>query len=93
MPRRILFVEPPGGELEDLSRSFRSAAGPATEVVRVRSAGELDRQFEGPEPPDLVVVDFFLGDGERDGSEVLESLRRLDPDLPVVAVAERGDVD
>ena len=40
-----------------------------------------------------MVVDVALGDGARDGLSVLASLRAIDADLPVVLVAERGDVE
>jgi DNA-binding NtrC family response regulator len=93
MPRRILFLDTPGGALEDLARSFRAAAGRGTIVVGVRGTEDLLGELESGAHVDLVVVDMFLGDGERNGEDVLAMLRERDSDLPVVAVADRGDVE
>ena len=48
----------------------------------------------GQEPPaDLVLVPFPEGDGTDSGLDVLRQLRARDAEVPIVAVAERGDVD
>jgi len=39
------------------------------------------------------VLDYILGDGQRQGAELLVQLHLLDQDLPIVAVAEDGDVE
>jgi DNA-binding NtrC family response regulator len=93
MPRRILFLDTPEGDLEGLASSFLAALDGPTDVDLAHSESELlERLGSGP-AIDLVVVDYFLGDGRRSGDVILAAVRGMDPDLPIVAVAERGDVE
>src|SRR5262245_749390 len=92
MPRlahRILILDPPRGELAALAAAFRSAGNGEVEVVH--SARELIESVEAGRA-DLIVVDESLGDGEKGGLALLRELRALDPELPIVAAAESGDV-
>jgi len=82
-----------GGELADLARTFRDAAGGRGKIGLVEDARRLSEIVADRGDVDLVVVDFSIGDGERSGEEVIADLHALDPDLPIVAVAERGDVE
>ena len=60
--------------------------------MRVVDAAALDRALDD-EAWDLVFVDLALGDGTRDGLALLATIRRAYAELPVVIVAERGDVE
>jgi DNA-binding NtrC family response regulator len=93
MPRRILFLDTPEGELEGLARSFRSAAEGPTDIDLVHSESQLLARLGQSPTIDLVVVDYFLGDGKRTGDVILAAVRGMDPDLPIVAVAGHGDVE
>ncbi len=92
MTKRILLLDTPGRELRPLTQAFRQAAGEAARVETVSSGRELISILDSGSACELIVLDYVLGDGERSGAEVLQEIRRLDPTVPVVAVAERGDV-
>jgi len=87
-----ILVVGPGEELGELARCFRSA-GDECDVAQVVSAAEILERLRGGEPCDLVVVDYFLGDGKLSGTEIIREARALDGELPIVAVAEKGDVE
>ena len=90
MPKRIVVLETPERALAPLQAALRASAGDAAVEV-VTSAGDLRERMER-EPCDLVLLDYLLGDGERGGRVLLADLRAWDADVPVVAVAGRGDV-
>jgi len=92
MPTRVLVLDPTSHELDALAERIHRACGEASRVERVADARALEDILD-EESWDLVVVDVALGDGARDGLSVLASLRAIDADLPVVLVAERGDVE
>jgi DNA-binding NtrC family response regulator len=71
----------------------RTAAGEGCEVQQTSTAGELEAKLGSGLPYDLVVIDYVLGDGRTSGPEILARTRMLDADVPVVAVAEKGDVE
>lgn len=87
MPRHVLVLDPPGGALVALADAFESES----EVWRVQTEQALLERLD--DGPDLVVLDYALGDGDRTGSAVLASLRARDALIPVVVVAEEGGVD
>ncbi|MCB9595472.1 MAG: sigma-54-dependent Fis family transcriptional regulator [Sandaracinaceae bacterium] len=87
MPRHVLVLDPPGGELDALARAFAAEC----EVGQVASEAALLERLD--DAPDLVVLDFGLGDGVRDGRAVLAAVRARDAVIPVVVVAEEGGVD
>ncbi|MHC5055867.1 MAG: sigma-54-dependent transcriptional regulator [Planctomycetota bacterium] len=93
LAKRILLLDTPGGDLAPLAETFRAAAGEGAGVERVAHSAELVKRLRSGLPYDLVVLDYDLGDGKRSGSAVLKSVRAADPDIPVAAVAEKGDVD
>jgi len=89
----ILILDPPGGELSELSRVFKTVAGKGCDVQVVSRADHLLGHLRSGGVYDLVVVDYFLGDGDRDGLSVLSDVRGISAELPVVAAAEKGDVE
>ena len=89
----ILILDPPGGELSELSRVFKTVAGKGCDVEVVSRADQVVGNLRSGSICDLVVVDYFLGDGERGGLDVLTDVRGIDSELPIVAVAEKGDVE
>jgi len=93
MARDILILDPPSGELSVLAQTFEKAAraGARVEVVRSRR-GLLDRLRLGG-ACDLVVLDYHLGDGRTKGRVLLRELRAVSGVVPIVVVAEEGDVD
>jgi DNA-binding NtrC family response regulator len=90
MPRTILLLDTPGGSMTPLIDPLRTAAGREVEVLTVRSRDELLRRLDAS--IDLVALDYLGGDGQSDGSSVLHAIRSKDGVVPIVAVADRGDV-
>ncbi|HZO15281.1 MAG TPA: response regulator, partial [Polyangiaceae bacterium] len=89
MPRRVVVLDPPEHELEPLCEALE---GRRTDVQRVHSAGELEAALDR-EAWDLVLLDQDLGDGTRDGMTILVDIRKQHPEVPIVIVAERGNVE
>jgi DNA-binding NtrC family response regulator len=90
MPKRILVLDTPERAMTPLAEALRRAGGEATSVEVVgTAAGLLDALKE---PRDLVLLDYLRSDGEQSAATLVQALRARDPDLPVIAVAERGDV-
>jgi DNA-binding NtrC family response regulator len=92
MPTKVLVLDPSASELDALVDRIERACGDESRVVRALDARALERAIE-EHAWDLLVVDLRLGDGAHDGLSVLASVRALDAELPVVVVAERGDVE
>jgi DNA-binding NtrC family response regulator len=91
VPKRICVLETPAQALADLVAALRAAAGEETEVEVVGSARQLVERL-AREPGDLVLLDYLEGDGTAKGGALLAAVRAEDDDVPVIAVAERGDV-
>ncbi len=58
--------------------------------VEAATCAEAERQLAAARP-DAAVIDYRLPDG--DALELLERLRRVDPDLPVVVLTAHGSVE
>jgi DNA-binding NtrC family response regulator len=81
--RDVLLLEAPG--MNELARAVRAAGGPSCVVHRVAGLDELRRALTGDVPWELVLVP--------PEPSVLRLVREIDETVPLVAVAERGDVD
>ena len=90
MPKQIVALETPEKALADLRAALRTSANDASVEVVTTAAQLLERIRR--EPCDLVLLDYLLGDGDRSGRSLLAAVRAEDPDVPVIAVAGRGDV-
>lgn len=93
MLKRILVLDTPAGDLQPLSSVLEQVCGEDAFVTRVRSCDAMLDALSAQPPYEVVVLDYELGDGTRDGAHALGLLQKLDRDLPVVAVARRGDID
>jgi DNA-binding NtrC family response regulator len=91
MPKRIAVLEAPEGALADLVGALRETAADKAVVDVSGSIAELVASH-ARQPLDLVLLDYLRGDGARNGREALIALRAQDPELAVIAVADRGDV-
>ena len=91
VPKRICVLETPERALAGLVAALKTAVGEGAEVEVVGSARQL---VEGlaRDPSDLVLLDYLEGDGKEKGRALVASVRAQDRDVPVIAVAERGDV-
>jgi psp operon transcriptional activator PspF len=93
--RQILILDDEREVLLPLCEAFRGVRSEIpNEVTPVSSEGELLRFIRDPERRwDLVVMDLKLGDGKRDGIEILKEIRKMDKELPVVIVSDVGTVE
>lgn len=44
-------------------------------------------------PPDLIILDIWLKDSELDGIDILKSVRRDNPEIPVVIISGHGNIE
>jgi len=93
MARTILILNPPGSPLSALGPAFRLAAEEECTIRSVTGLKALLESLGNGNGVDLVVIDYFLGDGKKKGAAVLGAVRKVAPQVPIVAVAERGDVE
>ncbi len=87
MPELILVIEDEPGIVDFLERGLR-ALGFDVESAQDGITG-TDRALN--EPVDLVVLDLMLPG--RDGLEILADLRVAKPELPVIVLTARGEID
>lgn len=45
------------------------------------------------DPPDLVILDIWLKDSRLDGIDILKTLKRDNPDIPVVIISGHGNIE
>ena len=45
------------------------------------------------DPPDLIILDIWLKDSRLDGIEILKTVRRDNPDIPVVIISGHGNIE
>ncbi|TET38276.1 MAG: sigma-54-dependent Fis family transcriptional regulator [Planctomycetota bacterium] len=93
MPKRVLILDTPEKDLHKLGETFAAAIGEGCEVHHVGDSKELLLKLSSGLPYDLVLVDYNLGDGELRGLDILPELRLVDEEIPIVAVADKGDVN
>ncbi|MGD2134430.1 MAG: sigma-54 dependent transcriptional regulator, partial [Maricaulaceae bacterium] len=71
-----------GGILEDEGHEIRTAADAESALAAVRRR-----------KPSLVILDVWLRGSELDGIEVLEQLKKIDPEIPVIVISGHGTVE
>lgn len=61
----------------------------------VRLAADSDGTFGeiNKEPPDLVILDIWLKESKLDGIDILKSVRRDNPAIPVVIISGHGNIE
>ncbi len=61
----------------------------------VRLAQDSDSAFAAinDSPPDLVILDIWLKESKLDGIDILKSVRRDNPDIPVVIISGHGNIE
>jgi CheY-like chemotaxis protein len=84
-PRRLMVIDDDPSEVEVLRAAF---SGDGFELLEIR---DPDEGFEllDEVKPDLVILDWKLPGGG--GAETLAELKLLNPDLPVIVLADDGD--
>ncbi len=79
--KRILVIE----DDEKIRTVFARYLGGQGYMVECAANGKEGLQLLEAEPPDLVVTDILMP--EVDGLEVTLSMRKLHPDIPVIAIS------
>ncbi|MDF1663485.1 MAG: sigma-54 dependent transcriptional regulator [Planctomycetota bacterium] len=80
-------------QLEELGLTFQAAAGAGCQLKYVHEASDLLAALRSETwHCDLIVVDHQLGDGHSTGLEILEEIRSVNREIPVLVVAEEGNV-
>ena len=90
---RILILDTPERPLQPLIDAFETATRQNDEVERVTASADLKKKLRSGLPWDLLILDYELGDGEVGGDRILNGIRELRPDMPIVVVADHGDVN
>jgi len=65
------------------------------EGYTVRLAGNSDDCMAeiGTEPPALMILDIWLKDSRMDGIDILKTVKRDNPDVPVVIISGHGNIE
>ena len=60
-----------------------------------RLAGDSDSTFNAVNnnPPDLIVLDIWLKESKLDGIEILKSVHRDNPEIPIVIISGHGNIE
>ena len=91
--KRILLLDSPQNHLQELEEAFRMACGKHAVLCTVKTKEHLLQELEHSTAYNIVVIDYFIGDGQTTGVELVKEIRQLDDDILILMVAERGDVD
>src|SRR5271167_1717614 len=67
----------------------------ADEGYAVRSAGDSEQALLaiGARRPSLLILDIWMQGGGIDGLELLDMVKNLDPDLPVIMISGHGNIE
>src|SRR5690606_31383580 len=65
------------------------------EGFQVRLAGNSDDCMAeiNAEPPSLMILDIWLKDSRMDGIDILKTVKRDNPDVPVVIISGHGNIE
>ncbi|MCP5073977.1 MAG: sigma-54-dependent Fis family transcriptional regulator [Rhodobacteraceae bacterium] len=65
------------------------------EGYTTRKAANSDEAFGAinADPPDLIILDIWLKESRMDGIEILKTVRRDNPDIPVVIISGHGNIE
>ena len=77
-------------DIRDLVADILEDEGHAT-----RTASDADGAFKAVEAarPDLIILDIWLQGSRMDGIEILKTVRRNQPDIPVVIISGHGNIE
>ncbi len=92
MGMRFLFLDTAKGELNELVDAFETTTKGKCRIDRVFSADQLMGKLQSGLIWDLLVLDYFVGDGLQKGIDLLPNIRTEWPVMPIIVVAEHGDV-
>lgn len=90
--KRILILDTQDRQLDPLVRSFRSIL-PQCAIEVVFETKRVLKQIRQKILADLIAVDYDLGDGKLGGKRIIEEIRELNENVPIIAIAARGSVE
>ncbi len=91
--RHVLILDSPELALDEVRQALLSLVDASVRVEVVTDAETVLRRLGQELPVDVLVVPYPDGDGRTPAVRVMHDVRALDGAIPVVAVAERGDVN
>lgn len=89
MSQDILIVDDEA-DIRDLVSGILSDEGYSTRVAEDGTSALASIKFR---QPTLVILDVWLGDGERDGIRILEIIKRDHPHVPVIMMSGHGTIE
>ena len=89
----VLIFEPPGCQFGELRREFRAEAPAQWDVRLVSTGDELFRTLRENSHHYLVVLPGRIDAAGQSATELIEPIRRISEDIPVVLTAEKGNVE
>lgn len=89
MRQDILIVDDET-DIRDLVAGILSDEGYGTRVAQDGTSALASIKFR---QPTLVILDVWLGDGERDGIKILEIIKRDHPQVPVIMMSGHGTIE
>lgn len=89
MKQDILIVDDET-DIRDLVAGILSDEGYGTRVAQDGTSALASIKFR---QPTLVILDVWLGDGERDGIKILEIIKRDHPQVPVIMMSGHGTIE
>lgn len=89
MTQEILIVDDEA-DIRDLVAGILADEGYKTRVAEDGVAALESIRFR---QPSLVILDVWLGDGERDGIKILEIIKRDHPQVPVIMISGHGTIE
>ncbi|MEH6361024.1 MAG: response regulator, partial [Amylibacter sp.] len=65
------------------------------EGYTTRLAADSDETFSAinMEAPDLIILDIWLKESKLDGIDILKTVRRDNPDIPIVIISGHGNIE
>jgi DNA-binding NtrC family response regulator len=91
--RQVLILDTPARALDEVREALSSVLEASVRVEVVTEAEAVVRRLAQDPPVDVLVVPYPDGDGRTSAVRVMHDVRAVDGTLPMVAVAERGDVN
>jgi DNA-binding NtrC family response regulator len=89
----VLVLRPDGGEMNDLLEALEAERPDDWSVAAAGTFEDLASQVADPSRHHVVILPEQLGDGSPSGLDLIARLHEEVSDLPVVVVADRGNVE
>jgi DNA-binding NtrC family response regulator len=92
--RNLIALDCPGGiSLAGLIEALRRGIGERCVVHQVATKDELLASLRSGFPYQLALVELEHGDGAESGPEIMAALRRIDAEIPVIAISDHGNIE